>query len=142
MQPHIPPITDEGQRAAIENAISECVQSFYSKGMADPLLGPVFSSSIDDLPGHLEIVKNFWSHALLRTDRYKGHPYPVHTKLPIDPIHFQRWLKLFIESAEQTLPRRQAEQAVAQATHMAQCFEAGMFPFKGADGKPSRSPPQ
>ncbi len=109
--------------------------------MADPLLGPLFTSAIPDLPGHLNIIKNFWSRSLLGTERYQGHPYPVHTNLPIEPEHFQRWLALFIESAQETLPQPQAGQAIAKASHMAQCFEAGMFPFTGANGKPSRHPP-
>jgi hemoglobin len=133
-------IHDEMQRAAIETAIGDCVQRFYARGMADPLLGPIFSA-IPGLPKHLEIIKNFWSRSLLGTERYQGQPYPVHTNLPIEPEHFQRWLELFIESARETLPNPQAEQAAAQASHMARCFEAGMFPFTGADGKPSRLPP-
>lgn len=55
-----PEILDEVQRAAIELVISDCVQRFYAKGVADPLLGPVFTSAIPDLPAHLEIIKNFW----------------------------------------------------------------------------------
>ena len=140
MQLDAPDISDEAQRAAIEIAISDCVQHFYAKGLADPLLGPIFSA-IPDLPAHLEIVKNFWSRSLLGTERYQGHPYPVHTSLGIEPEHFQRWLELFIESTRETLPKPQAEQAVAQASHMAQCFQAGIFPFTGSDGKPSRHPP-
>lgn len=140
MQLEVPEISDEAQRDAIEIAISDCVQRFYAKGVADPLLGPVFTSAIPDLPGHLEIIKNFWSRSLLSTERYQGHPFPVHTSLRIEPEHFQRWLELFIESARETLPKPQADQAVAKASHMAQCFQAGIFPFTDADGKPSRVP--
>ena len=143
MQLDAPDISDEAQRAAIEIAISDCVQHFYAKGLADPLLGPIFSA-IPDLPAHLEIIKNFWSRSLLGTERdqgHPGHPYPVHTSLRIEPEHFQRWLELFIESIRETLPKPLAEQAAAQASHMAQCFQAGIFPFTGFDGKPSHHPP-
>lgn len=140
MQLEVTEISDETQRAAIETAISDCVERFYAKGVADPLLGPVFTA-IPDLPGHLEIIKNFWSRSLLGTERYQGHPYPVHTSLRIEPEHFRRWLDLFIESAQGTLPKPQAEQAITQASHMAQCFQAGIFPFTDADGRPSRQPP-
>ena len=40
MQLEIPKIHDEAQRAAIETAISACVQRFYAKGMADPCSDP------------------------------------------------------------------------------------------------------
>jgi hypothetical protein len=53
-----PEVHDEAEKAAIESAISACVQRFYAKGMDDPLLGPVFSGAIPDLPAHLEIIKN------------------------------------------------------------------------------------
>ena len=112
-----------------------------AKGVADPLLGPVFTSAISDLPAHLEVIKNFWSRSLLGTERYQGHPYPVHTSLRIEPEHFQRWLELFIESVRETLPEPQAGEAVGQASHIAQCFQAGIFPFTDANGKLSRLPP-
>jgi hemoglobin len=134
-----PEVRDESERAAIEAAITAFVRAFYDKGLADPLIGPVFSA-IPNLDGHLAIVENFWSKSLLRTDRYEGHPFPVHVNLPIEPEHFTRWLELFVAAAHETLPTTQAEQAVAKATHMAQCFKGGLFPFTGADGRPSRHP--
>lgn len=142
MQFDFPPVEDESQRAAIENAIGQCVRVFYEKGVQDPLLGSVFADAIPDLEGHIQIVQNFWSKSLLGTERYEGQPFASHIKLPIEPEHFRRWLDLFVESARETLPQTQAEQAIAKATHMAQCFQSGLFPFTGADGKPSRTPPQ
>jgi hemoglobin len=137
-----PPVKDETQRAAIEDAIGQCVQAFYEKGIRDPLLRSVFVNSIPDLESHLKIVRDFWSRSLLGTERYEGQPFAAHVKLPIEPEHFKRWLELFVETARETLPDTQAEQAVAKATHMTQCFQSGLFPFTGPDGKPSRSPPQ
>jgi hemoglobin len=141
MQFDFPKIHDEMQRAAIETAIGQCVRAFYAKGVKDPLLGSVFADSISDLDHHIEIVQNFWSKSLLGTERYEGQPFAAHVKLPIEPEHFQRWLELFVEAAQETLPATQAEQAIAKASHMAQCFQSGLFPFTGKDGKPSRLPP-
>lgn len=135
-----PKIEDAEARARIETAISNCMRAFYAKGLADPLLGPVFSA-IPDLEGHLKIIENFWSKSLLHTERYEGHPFSAHINLPIAPEHFGRWLKLFSETARETLPETQAEQAIAKASHMTQCFQSGLFPFVGADGRPSREPP-
>lgn len=140
MQFAIPEVSGEAQRQAIEAAIGRCVDSFYAKGLADPALGPIFSA-IDGLDAHLEIIKSFWSRALLGTERYHGHPYTAHVRLAIEPEHFESWLTLFSETARETLPKLQAEQAVGIATHMSQCFQAGLFPFTGADGRPSRLPP-
>jgi hemoglobin len=140
MRPEVPEVHDEARRSAIEADIGCCVERFYDKGLADPLLGPVFSA-IEGLDGHLEIIKSFWSRALLGTERYQGHPYAAHVNLPIEPEHFESWLNLFTETARETLPEPQAGQAIAIATHMSQCFGAGLFPFTGADGRPSRVPP-
>lgn len=141
MQFDFPKIQDEAQKAVIEDAIGRCVAAFYEKGIRDPLLGSIFANSIPDLDSHIQIVRNFWSKSLLGTERYEGLPFAAHVKLPIEPEHFQRWLELFSEAARETLPETQAEQAIAKASHMTQCFQSGLFPFTGADGKPSRLPP-
>lgn len=141
MEPDIAPIGDAAERAKLEVAIDDCVRRFYAKGAKDQLLGPIFMA-IDGLDEHMEIVANFWSKTLLGTERYQGHPFAAHINLPIEPKHFARWLELFSESANETLPKKQAEQAIAKAAHMTQCFQAGLFPFVGADGKPSRVPAQ
>jgi hemoglobin len=137
----IPPIEDSAEREKLELAIDDCVRRFYSKGIEDALLGPIFSA-IDNLDQHIGIIANFWSKSLLGTERYQGHPFGVHIDLPVEPEHFARWLELFTESANEALPKTQAEQAIAKAAHMTQCFQAGLFPFVGADGKPSRVPAQ
>ena len=133
--------TDVGASGATaERAIRDCVKRFYEKGDADPLLGPVFAKSIAELEPHLEIVANFWSHALLGTTRYQGTPFGVHVNLPVEPEHFQRWLSLFTETARETMPAELATAAIARAEHMTQCFQSGLFPFKDAEGRPSRIP--
>ncbi len=124
---------------ATESAIGDCVRRFYAKGASDPLLGPIFTS-IPELEKHMGVVADFWSKSLLGTERYQGHPFTAHINLPIEPEHFTRWLELFAETARESMPSAQAEQAIAKAAHMTQCFQAGMFPFTGADGKPSRVP--
>jgi hemoglobin len=135
-----PRIDDAAERERIEASIAACVRAFYKRGLADPLLGPVLAGAIHDLETHVTTVANFWSKSLLHTERYEGHPFAVHTHLPVEPEHFARWLELFKQAAVENLPETQAEQALAKAAHMAQCFQAGMFPFKGADGRPSRTP--
>jgi len=140
MQFDFPEVTDPAEREKIEAGIDACVRRFYDDGLKDDLLGPVFSA-VEHLDAHLDIVKNFWSRSLLRTERYEGLPFSVHIGLPIEPEHFTRWVALFTLAAKDTLPPTQAEQAIAKASHMAQCFQGGIFPFTGPDGKPSRHPP-
>jgi len=98
MQLDAPDISDEAQRAAIEIAISDCVQRFYAKGLADPLLGPIFSA-IPDLPAHLEIIKNFWSRSLLGTERSTGCEFLGLLKFVPRPLINKFFLSLLLRSS-------------------------------------------
>jgi hemoglobin len=125
-----------------EEQLATLVRVFYESAKSDEMLAPVFSAAINDWDSHLVIVQDFWSHALLGTSRYKGHPFPPHMSLPIEPEHFDRWLSLFKVAADQTLPPEAASRAKARAIHMTDSFRVGLFPFVGADGRPSRLPPK
>jgi hemoglobin len=130
-------------KAAIEEgerAISACVRQFYQSVRNDPLLSPVFAATIYDWDMHLRIIEDFWSRSLLGTDRYKASPFPAHMRLPVEPAHFDRWLELFRAAAVATLPEDLVKRAVAKANLMAESFQAGIFPFVDAQGRPSRRP--
>lgn len=123
-----------------ETQISNLVHQFYNSARADESLGHIFASTVSDWDAHMIIVADFWSHALLGTSRYSGHPFPVHMHLLIQPEHFDRWLALFIVAADKTLPTAAAEKAKARAVHMTESFRVGLFPFVGPDGRPSKMP--
>lgn len=128
-------------QSVTEETIALLVRRFYDLARADESLGPMFAEAIADWEGHQQIVSDFWSHALLGTGRYKGSPFAPHLRLPIELDHFGRWLALFRRAAEETLPAAMAQQAVAKAAHMTESFKAGLFPWKAADGTPSRRKP-
>ena len=132
-------MTDVGA-AEVEEAIRACVREFYGKARQDPLLGPIFNNTVEDWNVHLRVIANFWSKALLQTDRYSGSPFVLHRNLPIELEHFDRWLALFEETVNATLPVEYAAKALTKARHMAESFKAGIFPFVGADGRPARHP--
>jgi hemoglobin len=119
-----------------EQLISEMVRRFYERVMADDSLRPIFEATIHDWEAHHRVVVDFWSRILLNTDRYRGSPYPAHAGLPIGPEHFDRWLTLFREAAQEVLPADAAELAIARAEHMAEAFKAGMFHGFGPPVKP------
>jgi hemoglobin len=124
----------------MEQAIATCVRAFYAKARQDAQIGPIFNSIVDDWEVHMRVISNFWSKVLLQTDRYSGHPFVHHVKLPIELEHFDIWLGLFAEIVNEGLPAEYAQKAIAKAHHMADSFRVGMFPFQTADGKPSRTP--
>ncbi len=126
--------------AANEEAIGLCVRRFYERAQHDPLLAPVFAASVADWEHHLARIQDYWSKALLGTNRYSGFPFPAHMQLPVEPAHFSRWLELFEKTAQETLSPALAQMAVEKARHMSTSFQAGIFPFKDKDGRPSRVP--
>jgi hemoglobin len=109
-----------------EAEISVLVESFYSKVRRDPDIGPIFNAIVGDWPHHLATLKDFWSTLLLTTGRYKGDPMMTHLQLPLDPQHFERWLSLFAETANEVLPPASAELAIRKSQRIAENFQAGI----------------
>jgi hemoglobin len=112
-----------------EQQIANLVSMFYGLARAHPQLGPVFSATVVDWDHHLQVIRDFWSQALLGTKRYQRLPYPAHVGLPIRREHFGQWLGLFRNAAHQTLPPEAAVRAIARAELMTRSFRAGLFPL-------------
>ncbi|WP_022982933.1 group III truncated hemoglobin [Ideonella sp. B508-1] len=123
-----------------EDHLAQLVQVFYGRARAHPELGPLFNTAVVDWDHHLAVVQGFWSHTLLGTTRYGGHPFPVHMGLPIRREHFGQWLELFRPAARETLPEGAARAAIAKAEHMAESFRAGLFPFDPIEPRPVPGP--
>jgi hemoglobin len=109
-----------------ESEISTLVDTFYARVRRDPDIGPIFNAIVDDWPYHLALLKNFWSTVLLTTGRYKGDPMMKHLQLSLDPPHFERWLTLFAETANEVLPPDHAATIIAKSQRIAQNFQAGI----------------
>ncbi len=133
-------MTNAVPNEAEEQAIGACVRLFYERARNDALLARVFAVSVADWEHHIAKIQDFWSRALLGTERYSGFPFPVHMQLPVEPEHFSRWLALFEETATEMLGPALAGKAIDKARHMSVCFQAGIFPFTDKDGRPSRIP--
>ncbi len=104
--------------------IKALVDTFYEKVRNDELLAPVFNSRIGDRwPQHLEKMYAFWQTVLLDERTYFGSPFPPHAGLPVDHSHFQKWMELFIETADSIFSGEKAEEAKWRAGKMAEMFE-------------------
>jgi len=114
---------------ATENDIRALVRRFYALALADDLLGPMFRETISDFEAHYAVVENFWSHALLGTERYSGSPFAHHIHLKVEEAHFDRWMAALTQAATEALPPAAAEMALKRAAHMTQAFKAGMLPL-------------
>ena len=99
-----------------EAMVAALVRDFYGRVDADPLLRPMFRAVVPDWEEHLQTVTDFWSRALLGTDRYNGCVMGSHGRLRMNAAHFDRWMDLFRESAAVTLPTAAAERALTLAS--------------------------
>ena len=102
-----------------ETMLKRLVHTFYDRVRLDPLLAPVFAEHITDWPTHLAKLEDFWSSVALMTGRYHGAPMPKHLPLPVEQAHFDRWLALFRQSAEEICPPEGAAWVIERAERIA-----------------------
>ena len=120
--------------------IKVLVDGFYQSIRDNELLGPIFNGIIKDRwPEHLEKMYRFWQTVLLGDHTYFGTPFPPHAKLPVDWIHFERWLKLFYETVDESFVGEKAARAKWQGERMAEMFHYKIEYYKNT---PSASPIQ
>lgn len=114
----------EGETTGIDAHLIEIlVRTFYTKVKQDPVLGPIFAHAIDDWEPHLERMMDFWSSVILMSGRYKGNPMAKHAPLELQPNHFDRWLSLFYQTAEEICSPAAAALFLAKARMIAQSLE-------------------
>jgi hemoglobin len=104
--------------------VEQLVNQFYNRVRKDNLLAPVFAHV--DWPHHLPIMYNFWSSVLLGDMSYNGSPLSKHLGLPLTTDHFNRWLKLFLETVDAEFTGSVAEEAKNRAKTMAALFQHKM----------------
>lgn len=103
--------------------IQTLVDGFYTKVRADSYIGPIFTDVAQvDWDEHLPKLYNFWADLLLGEDTYRGRPFPPHMKLQLQPGHFERWLKLFVETVDEHFVGLKAEEAKMRALRIARNF--------------------
>jgi hemoglobin len=116
--------------------IKNLVDSFYGKVRKDELIGPIFDERIQDRwPTHLAKMYSFWQTVLLGEHTYYGSPFPPHAQLPIDEVHFNKWLELFYETLDEHFAGKIAEEAKWRANKMAQMFQYKLQYYKNSPDK-------
>lgn len=102
-----------------EERLTALVHRFYDKVRADAVLGPIFAERIADWGPHLAKMVDFWSSVALMTGRYHGAPVPAHVGLPVQWAHFERWLALFRETAQEVCTPAGAAHVTERAERIA-----------------------
>lgn len=110
--------------------LEKLVVHFYQKVQKDELLGSIFNDIAQvDWDHHIPLICQFWSSLMLKTNAYHGNAYRKHVllgkKVTLTDAHFDRWLKLFQETAMHYLPRQDAHMIVDKATLIAASLKLG-----------------
>ncbi len=104
--------------------VKQLVNTFYTKVREDDMLAPLFNERIQDRwSQHLEKMYRFWQTLLLDEHTYYGAPFPPHAKLPVEHLHFERWLELFHKTVDELFVGEKANEAKWRGQKMAQMFE-------------------
>lgn len=132
-------IMETVERTGIDEVmIDRLVRSFYARIREDDVLGPIFEERITDWEPHLQRMCAFWSSVVLMSGRYHGRPMQKHAPLPIDGAHFDRWLALFEETAEEVCPPPAAAHFIDRARRIAESLELGIAVSRGVHLAPGQ----
>lgn len=105
------------------NDIDFLVKRFYEKAFRDNLIGPVFHKLLPDLEAHLPVIGDFWESVLFPVNKYNGNPIAIHQrvneKIKLKKGHFERWLTLWKETADELYNGPVAENAKTRAMSIA-----------------------
>lgn len=127
------PLADPALTAAglDEALIGRVVQTFYARARDDEVIGPVFRAAVRDWDEHIHNITNFWSSMMLKTGRYDGRPLRPHLRLPLEPMHFDRWLALFEATVDELCSREIADAFMIRARRIADSFEMAIGTHHG-----------
>lgn len=113
------------------------VNTFYDQVKVDTLIGPIFNGVIrDKWSVHLEKMYGFWQTVLLDVHSYSGSPFPPHAKMPLEKIHFERWMTIFEQTVDTLFEGEIANEAKWRAGKMAEMFHYKIEYFKVSGQKP------
>ncbi len=137
---------EQDQRRDIENRadIERLVETFYTRAMADVVLGPIFIDVARlDLPAHMPIMCDFWENILFGARKYPGGMMMkhilLHRQTALAPHHFQRWLDAWVETVDDLYAGERANVAKVHASRVAVAMAARFEQMPG--GPPVAAPP-
>lgn len=113
-----------------EAVLEHLVRTFYATARQDEVIGHLFDG-VTDWEKHIAKITTFWSSVGLLTGRYHGQPLAAHSPLPLEPLHFARWLVLFEQTARDTCSPEGADYLMEKAHRIARSLEMGVAVSRG-----------
>ena len=106
--------------------IERLVDRFYDRVQHDRVLGPIFNPAVHDWAEHKRTLVSFWSSVALRAGTYRGNPMAAHRTHPIEAAHFDHWLGLWRETADEVLSPQHAALFAGYAARIARSLRYGL----------------
>lgn len=113
------------------------VNVFYSKVLADGILGKIFQETANmDWSTHFPAMYNFWENVILFTGTYEGNPMNLHKHLhhitPLNAGHFDQWNLLFISTVDGLFEGKKAELAKQRAMSISNIIKEKLLAYQQA----------
>ena len=110
------------------------------------LIGPIFTDVAQlDLEHHLPIIGDFWETLLFNSGSYAKHgrnPLEVHKQLHLrsrlERRHFERWLKIFVDSVDGTFAGERAEFLKLRAKAISERMQEYVHAGSGVEDQSSK----
>lgn len=104
--------------------IAHFISLFYEQVLKDDLLKPIFVDVAQiNLEQHLGHIRAYWEKLLLGKREYQRNTMEIHRALDaksrLTPAQFERWLALFISTAEAHFIGEKTTKAIRIATNIA-----------------------
>ena len=105
----------------------QLVSNFYEKLLADDSINYLFTDIAKiNLDHHIPVLVDFWDSILFQSDTYQKNAMQphinLHQKSPLQPQHFETWLRYFNETVDEQFEGEKAflakERALSIATVM------------------------
>ena len=105
----------------------QLISKFYEKLLADDSINYLFTDIAEiNLDHHLPLLVDFWDSVLFQSDTYQKNAMQphinLHQKSPLQPLHFETWLRHFNETVDGLFEGEKAflakERALSIATVM------------------------
>lgn len=100
------------------------MQEFYKKLLADDSINYLFTDVAKiDIEHHLPVLVDFWDSILFQSGTYQKNAMQphlnLHAKSPLQPHHFETWLRYFKETVDELFDGDVAFAAKERATSIA-----------------------
>jgi hemoglobin len=110
--------------------IENFIRSFYESVVQDETIGVIFTEVVQmNWDHHIPLITDFWETILLDHPVYKKNAMEVHyhlnEKYPLEPRHFDAWLRLFNTTIDKMYAGPVTELAKKRAAGI-----AGLMSFK------------